>query len=360
MIVKNEAHIINRCLESVIPYIDTWVISDTGSTDGTQDIILETMKNVPGELIECEWKNFGHNRDEVLQYSKGKADYILTIDADEWLETEEGFNFSALTEDSYYIFKSQPLQSYEVRNIVKNDIGWRWEGVLHEHMVCDNAETYGDIKGAIINARQEGARAHDPETYRKDAALLIRALADEPDNARYQFYLAQSWRDADDEEQAIIHYNRRIAMGGWHEEVFCSKYQIALAMQRLNEDWNECLAAFLNAWEHTPLRAEPLYQIGSHYMQEQNWPLAWLFLNQAADLKRPEELILFIEENVYNYMALFDAAVAAGNLGYWKKTEELHKKLFKKKDIPKHVMKAAKKNYEYFKGIKNGTESEAA
>ena len=35
MIVKNERNVIERCLESVLPIIDTWQIVDTGSTDGT-------------------------------------------------------------------------------------------------------------------------------------------------------------------------------------------------------------------------------------------------------------------------------------------------------------------------------------
>ena len=37
MIVKNEAKIITKCLDSISNYIDYWVISDTGSTDGTQE-----------------------------------------------------------------------------------------------------------------------------------------------------------------------------------------------------------------------------------------------------------------------------------------------------------------------------------
>ena len=41
MIVKNEAHIILETLNSVKKYIDYWVISDTGSTDGTQTVIKE-------------------------------------------------------------------------------------------------------------------------------------------------------------------------------------------------------------------------------------------------------------------------------------------------------------------------------
>ena len=39
MIVKNEAHVILRCLASVKPWIDSWCIVDTGSSDGTQEII---------------------------------------------------------------------------------------------------------------------------------------------------------------------------------------------------------------------------------------------------------------------------------------------------------------------------------
>ncbi|MDO8336144.1 MAG: glycosyltransferase, partial [Candidatus Saccharibacteria bacterium] len=47
MIVKNEAHVILRCLASVKPWIDSWCIVDTGSSDGTQDIIQDYLKDIP-------------------------------------------------------------------------------------------------------------------------------------------------------------------------------------------------------------------------------------------------------------------------------------------------------------------------
>jgi len=54
MIVRNEAHIIRETLDSVVPYISSWVIVDTGSNDGTQDLIRDHMgrRGIPGELHE--------------------------------------------------------------------------------------------------------------------------------------------------------------------------------------------------------------------------------------------------------------------------------------------------------------------
>ena len=82
MIVKNESKIIKRCLESVLPFIDTWCIVDTGSTDGTQDIIKEFLKDIPGILHEKPWINFGHNRNEALELARSWGDFILLTDAD--------------------------------------------------------------------------------------------------------------------------------------------------------------------------------------------------------------------------------------------------------------------------------------
>src|SRR5216684_6417673 len=55
MIVKNEAHVIARCLASVRGVIDAWVIVDTGSTDKTKDRVRSLLSGIPGELHESKW-----------------------------------------------------------------------------------------------------------------------------------------------------------------------------------------------------------------------------------------------------------------------------------------------------------------
>ncbi len=55
MIVRNEARIIERCLESVRGFIDHWTIVDTGSRDGTPGIIRECLHGIPGVVYDRPW-----------------------------------------------------------------------------------------------------------------------------------------------------------------------------------------------------------------------------------------------------------------------------------------------------------------
>ena len=79
MIVKNESQVIGRCLETVRDLIDYWVISDTGSSDNTRELIRAALDGIPGELHDEPWVNFGHNRTQNMQHARGKAGYLLLV-----------------------------------------------------------------------------------------------------------------------------------------------------------------------------------------------------------------------------------------------------------------------------------------
>src|SRR5579859_1002358 len=103
MIVRNEAHVIERCLGSLKPYVHSWAISDTGSSDGTQDIVRRFMDDLPGELIERPWHDFATNRNEVLELAKKYGDYALIIDADEVIEADPDFVWCKLGAPGYLL-----------------------------------------------------------------------------------------------------------------------------------------------------------------------------------------------------------------------------------------------------------------
>src|SRR5437773_11134677 len=103
MFWTDEAHVIRRCLDSVRSHLANWTIVDTGSTDGTQEIIRSHLRDLPGELHERPWRDFGTNRSEAIALARGKADYILVMDADNVLRTPPGYRFGDLGGDAYYL-----------------------------------------------------------------------------------------------------------------------------------------------------------------------------------------------------------------------------------------------------------------
>jgi len=107
--VKNEAAVIERMLESTYKHIDYWVIQDNGSTDGTQEIIKNFFesKNIPGILYYEPWQYPGYNRNHTLQHclaSNHGCDYVLRMDADEILEVDDDFDWDFMkTHDAWNV-----------------------------------------------------------------------------------------------------------------------------------------------------------------------------------------------------------------------------------------------------------------
>ncbi len=313
MIVKNEHHVLRRCLDSVLPLIDEWLIVDTGSTDGTQDLVREVFRGLPGALVERPWKNFGHNRSESIALARGRADYVLTLDADEYLATESGFEWPDLAMDAYSFVVDSGGVHYARVQLVRSSLSWRYEGVLHEYITCDGAYSHAQMPGIRTVRLLEGARSRDALTYRRDASLLEEALLQDPGNARNMFYLAQSYRDAHLPQLAIERYRRRAAMGGFGEEVWCSLYEIAKLMQAEGAAWSSVAKAYLQAFAFRPTRAEPLYRIGLHHQHRKEYALAVSFFERAMQIPLPSNDLLFVESDIYRFLLPLEYAVAC----YW-------------------------------------------
>ena len=150
MIVKNETKVIERCLETVKPLIDYWVIVDTGSTDGTQKLIKKLMKGIPGKLYERPWVNFAHNRNEALQLAKDKGDYLLFIDADDILTYSPEFKKPLLDQDAYFVKIQFGGTSYGRTQLVKSSLDWKWIGVVHEVLVSPELRSTGTLEGVTL------------------------------------------------------------------------------------------------------------------------------------------------------------------------------------------------------------------
>jgi len=320
MIVKNESHIVKECLESMLPYIDRYDITDTGSDDGTPELIKEFMDEheVPGEVYLSDWKGFGKSRTEALRNCDGKADYAWMIDADDRITGT--FEYPELMDaDGYSLRLGRPEFSWYRNQIFKTDVEWQYTGVLHEYAECPSIppQNLKIIKwGAsdyFIDARTLGSRnvGIDPvEKYKQDAEILLSALTNEedpyyaPDNVRYQFYLAQSYFDSQQWDKAMEAYEKRADMGGWEEEIFFSKFRIAILRGLTEKTFLEVKEGFLEAWDSRPNRAEPLYEISKMYRSMDKPRLAYIYAKMGVSIPYPEQDILFIAKDVYDWKML--------------------------------------------------------
>jgi tetratricopeptide (TPR) repeat protein len=359
MIVKNESHIIHECLNSIYKYVDYWIISDTGSTDGTQDIIKNFFKEkgIPGELHQDEWKNFGHNRTLALRHADGKADYVWMIDADD--KVEGNFVFPEKMEaDGYVLRIGKPDFSWWRTQIFKTESKWEYRGVLHEYPACSIKEQpvlmklEGDYR---VDARTLGARnvgISVIEKYTRDAETLEKAMLDEPTNTRYQFYLAQSYFDSQQYEKAIDAYRKRAEMGGWAEEVYYSLYRIGIARALLDRPWPEIMSSLLDAYNYRPQRVEALVHISQVLRQKYDQPAAaFIFARQAAEAPFPQEEILFVPDIVYKFHALDEVAATAFYAGRPEIGYLAAKKLLEEGRVPPDQVQRVENNFQQYRKI---------
>ena len=345
MIVKNEAKVIARCLESVKPVIDAWCIVDTGSADGTQAIIRSVMQDLPGELHERPWKDFGHNRTEAIELARARSDaqYLLVIDADDHLVIPPRFAMPPLTKDAYTLHVQDSGTSYWRTHLFRSDLDYHYTGVLPEVLISREKRATARLPGLVYKRTGGGARSSDPNKFRKDAAVLEAALAAEPTNARYAFYLAQSWRDAGEPEKAIAGYGRRASMGGWEEEVYFSLHQIGKLSARVGRDDAEIIDAYVRAYEYRPTRAEPLCDLAAVLREHGRRVAAYPFARAAAEIPRPED-VLFVDDSVYAWRALDEYAIAAFWTGHYKEGITANQRLLSGAALPEKERERVQKN----------------
>lgn len=349
MIVKNEAPVIRRCLESVKPLIQHWVIVDTGSTDGTQQIIRECLKDIPGELYERPWKDFAHNRNEALDLAKTKGDYLLFIDADEEFAFAPSFSIPSLEEDRYWSVVHEVTNRVDYLRVflIKAALPWRWIGVLHETIDCPDAAPGLLMQGIQnLSRTEEGARGRDPRKYLKDAAVLEEALKTEPENSRYYFYLGQSYLNAREFEKSLKNYEKRSTMGGLDEEVFLSLYLCAHLQEQLHMSPDIFLQSYWKAYHFRPFRAEPLFRLASYYEQANAPLLGYLLSKHALSFPYPNET-LFVENWIYEWGLLTKVGECAAMLGHRDEAMEALQKVLAHKDVPDDVRKVEESNLKF-------------
>jgi tetratricopeptide (TPR) repeat protein len=359
MIVKNEGAVIARLLESVAPWIDSYCICDTGSTDSTVDIIREffSSRDISGVILHEAFQDFGYNRTHALEACyKLSADYLLLLDADMvfWVNpeiTKSQFKSMVSAADTHYVFQGSNTFDYKNLRIIRNRIDAVYCGVTHEYL---------DIPGVINNLvfhktdvfiQDIGDGGSKSDKFERDIALLKRGLEQKPNHSRYTFYLANSYRDSGQHENAIEQYKRRVEQGGWIEETWSSYYNIGMCYKRKGEP-EKALYWWMQAFQFYPDRLENIYEIIRHHRERGDNKLANMFYQAAKPIlesKRVKPLDhLFLKRDVYDYLIDYEYTI----FGYYCGADRaelaaISMRVLSHDSVPDSIRKTVLSNYKF-------------
>lgn len=321
MVLGNEQKIIERCLRAAKPLITHWSISSNGK-DSTRDIVLRELSGIPGQLHERPWKNFGHNRTEAIQLGRGflsdsqcvpSESWFLLLDADHEI-VSEGFDRESLSESGYLVRQTDTTLDYSNVRLIRADQDAKARGVTHEYWDVRRSDT--PIAGLkIIDHNDGGSKA---DKFERDIRLLLAGLEDPADadlHARYKFYLAQSYQDSRDYEEAARWYReRRDTRGHFEEERWMAAYRLGRTLLYAGKEL-EGEAELLRAFQERPTRAEPLYHLAKHHREKGRNHLAELFAQKCVRIPYPKNDLLFVEREAYQTGPLEELAIASWHTG---------------------------------------------
>lgn len=352
MIVKNESHNIERCLKSVAPYISSWVIVDTGSTDNTPQIIEDFFKerNIPGKLHHSTFINFEQARNEALDLARKSEfnfDYFLLIDADMELVVTDAKIFNRLTEHAYQCLQRTAMGlAYQNTRLLKRDVIAAYIGVTHEYLQSSGGDAIALTEIYMKDHHDGSNRVNKGE---RDLKLLEEGLRSDPANARYVFYIAQSYGGMARLHEARRWYRRRARMGGWDQEVYHSLFQIASISHKFGSPKTH--EYYLTAYQYRPTRAEPLIGLALWYREHGDYGMALLYARAASNLPMTDDAH-FVDVNCYTWRPMDEIVVAACHVNAWEEGRAMAEKLLKRTDIPAVERARIESNAAIYKNVR--------
>ena len=358
-IVKNESHCIIKMLESAIKISDAIVIADTGSTDGTQDLIRKfgEENNIPTYVFERPFDDFEKSRNFGMQKARDVVNelgwdsndcWTWWCDADETIVVDSKFDKNQFKNDLYMINTYIGQMKYTRNTFARVSKPFRFYGPVHEFIICDDKNiTSGLAVDIHVDVKMIGAswQGDISAKYKSHAFVLEKYIDNDRTDPRWIFYTAQSYHDSasvkDNKEEneerlrrSLKYYKERTQRtDGYVVEIYYSQFRVGTIMKVLEEPWNLTHQECLKAYSMDPLRGESIKTIIDYYLQMGEWHMAYLYTKFAKENfhgKNPyPKRLLFVDEALYNWKFMEAHAAASYYTGRFEEAKETYQEILK-------------------------------
>lgn len=239
----NNERLIVDALRSILPHVDICLVIDTGVTDAT----LEIARKIAGDKLvvrDYVWINdFADARNYALQQaallcSAGPAEecspqaWAITVDTDERMLFHKDFDLRAslksLSPEYEQVLATSHTGDYMKERIFRLPAKYQWAGPTHEFYPATARTNFPGLRFFEIPKNPVQAQ----EKFKRDVDILVHHILKNPMDARWHFYLAESYNNLGMKDQALKFYRRCADLKGWNEE---SAWACFRAVQILHE-----------------------------------------------------------------------------------------------------------------------------
>lgn len=347
MIVKDEEDVICRCLESVKDVVDEIVIVDTGSKDKTKEIVSKYTD----KIYDFEWiDDFSAARN--FSFEKSSKDYILWLDADEFLNEENkekliflkssiGTDIDVISLQTYMCMdeNNHPKVIGRRHRIVKRERNFKWNGFLHEYIqVCGTAY---DSSIYIIHDKIKSSDGRNLRIYKNN----IEKGNELNDRDLYYYgkelYCNRLW------EEAIDILKKFVEKNGWKEDIIDALSKIGQCYECKKESL-EARKYFYKTFEYGDPRGEILYNIASSFENEHKYTQAIKWYEIVLNLDIPDDCSKCVNLGCLRFKPHINLCICYYEMGDLEKSYYHHLKAKEINPLDTIIIK----NDEFFESIK--------
>jgi GR25 family glycosyltransferase involved in LPS biosynthesis len=336
-LVWNDAELIDRLASSVEGLVDSWVICDTGSTDGTPERVAKAFAGIPGRLYQDAWQDDGTNRSLLFERARGAADYLLVMDASHSITLRE--QLDRLDADAYRPLAVESRTGWAPM-LVRADLPWRAVGAINAEIECDRPYRTDQLRQVVV--RRDESDDHRRADLDRRLGLANHLLADRPADRSLSLSIAELTRELGDDKRAIELYLRRLELGGATSELWEAMYRHAVLVS--DRDWDRGVNLLLETWEYLPSRPEPLWALAHGYRLREEFALAGVFSTKGLRVPTPEMPPPSFR-SIYDWGLAWEWSLAAYKTGDARGAARMCGRLLSDPTIPDDVLAEMKEHY---------------
>lgn len=309
IVVRNGKSRIQMCLDALIPVVNEYVVVDTGSTDGTIELVESWKAKHPNfKVVLDKVGSRFHDSEGIFDFGAAKnhalslatSDYVMWCDVNDILtrgpEVRNAFD---------KIVRKRPHASITLNTRVSRTFAFpririaprefaRFVGSIHEYM----ENTAPDA--VMITTQFEFGNYKATRDIGRNVAALAKEWKREH-TQRTAFYLGNSYRDVKDMENAYVWYSVVVDEfpNVLNEERF-KALETMCDIASMNHNWEDLGRRSLQLIEEGHNRPEGYYYRAQFNYNMRNYAKAKKCLEQILSIRMPPQTNMWVNKAIYD------------------------------------------------------------